>query len=138
MKSLSKSKNFRCAFHVLFSTFFILSDVISVKSSESAEHKVVETNDGRVRGVRKTTLFKKVDFYSFRGIPYAKSPTGELRFKVSLPIEPWTPRVLDAFEHGPICIQLFIPLFGNSQAQSEDCLFLNIYVPGKKQTPRSK
>lgn len=46
--------------------------------------KVVETDNGAVRGVRNTTLLNGVLFYSFRGIPYAKAPIGDLRFKVKL------------------------------------------------------
>lgn len=58
--------------------------VCVVNCAWNAEHKVVETNDGKVRGLRKTTLLKGVDYYAFKGIPFAKSPTGELRFKVSV------------------------------------------------------
>lgn len=43
-------------------------------------------------------------------------------------MDSWSPSIRDAFEHGPVCIQPNIP---NDQ-QSEDCLFLNIYVPGKR------
>lgn len=45
--------------------------------------KVVNTNDGDVRGLRKTTIRKNVDYYSFKGIPYAEAPIGELRLKVN-------------------------------------------------------
>lgn len=47
------------------------------------------------------------------------------------PIEPWTPRVHDAFEYGSTCIhpnELFN--IADNYPQSEDCLFLNIFVPG--------
>lgn len=54
-----------------------------IKSRTNVEYKIVETSDGKVRGFRDTTLLKKVDFFAFKGIPYAKVPTGELRFKVS-------------------------------------------------------
>lgn len=43
---------------------------------------IVETNTGSIRGLRETSLWKKVDFHAFRGIPYAKPPVGDLRFKV--------------------------------------------------------
>lgn len=46
------------------------------------EFKVIETSDGAVRGVNHTTWWKKVDYYSFKGIPYAEKPIGKLRFKV--------------------------------------------------------
>lgn len=47
------------------------------------KYRIVKTKFGEVRGIRKTSLLKKAAFYSFKGIPYAKSPTGKLRFKVS-------------------------------------------------------
>lgn len=44
--------------------------------------KTVETHDGMVRGRLNHTLFRKIDFYSFLGIPYAEKPLNDLRFKV--------------------------------------------------------
>lgn len=45
---------------------------------------VIETTSGFVRGnILKTPLEGK-EFYAYRGIPYAESPTGQLRFKVKL------------------------------------------------------
>lgn len=46
------------------------------------EYKVINTNDGLVRGRRNVTVLKNIPYYSFKGIPYAKPPTGDLRFKV--------------------------------------------------------
>lgn len=45
-------------------------------------YKSVETHDGIVRGIRKFTLFRNVGYDAFLGIPYAKTPIDELRFKV--------------------------------------------------------
>ena len=42
----------------------------------------VNTTSGKVRGKQNQTLFDKIPYYSFRGIPYAKAPIGNLRFKV--------------------------------------------------------
>lgn len=47
------------------------------------EYRVVKTNSGHVQGVRKYTLLKNMEYYSFKGIPYAEPPIGSLRFKVS-------------------------------------------------------
>lgn len=75
--SLKEFKIFGSAICALFML------VCVVNCSESfAVHKIVETNNGKVRGILKTTLIKNVDYYSFKGIPYAKSPTEQLRFKV--------------------------------------------------------
>lgn len=72
-----------CTMKLKVVIFVISVCIVKSELSESAEHKVVETSNGKVRGIRRTTLIKKVDFYSFIGIPYAKIPTGELRFRVS-------------------------------------------------------
>lgn len=42
---------------------------------------VVNTNYCLVQGLLTVSLFGNI-FYSFHGIPYAKPPLGELRFKV--------------------------------------------------------
>lgn len=43
----------------------------------------IETESGRVRGKQNSTLFENKLFYSFRGIPFAKPPINDLRFKVN-------------------------------------------------------
>lgn len=77
MQFFNNFDGFRFAMHVI-AVFALFVCIVNACS----KHKVIETNNGKVRGVRKTTLIQKLDFYSFKGIPYAKSPTGELRFKV--------------------------------------------------------
>lgn len=46
--------------------------------------KVVDTKSGPVRGLLEISQRKSVEFYAFRGIPYAKPPVGDLRLKVKL------------------------------------------------------
>lgn len=48
-----------------------------------AEEKTVQTKNGLIGGVRETSHQHSVDFYAFRGIPFARPPIGRLRFKVS-------------------------------------------------------
>lgn len=45
-------------------------------------YKTVETENGTVRGILSETLYHQKQYYSFKGIPFAKPPVGELRFKV--------------------------------------------------------
>lgn len=40
-----------------------------------------KTINGHLRGLKQTSI-EGFDFYAFKGIPYAKPPVGELRFKV--------------------------------------------------------
>lgn len=66
-------------------------------------------------------------FYSFKGIPYAEPPVGDLRFQAPKPPKPWT-GVRSAKEFGPLCYQ--VNLFLKTPPKgSEDCLYLNVYTP---------
>jgi para-nitrobenzyl esterase len=62
----------------------------------------------------------------FLGVRYAKPPVGDLRWRPPQPVSPGQQQ-LDASQFGNNCAQ------GNSPwgtpSSSEDCLFLNIYVP---------
>ncbi len=77
----------------------------------------------------------------FRGVPYAKAPVNDLRFKAPRPAESWD-GVRPALEFAPICPQPVIkdgfydkefytdPAYP-VPAQSEDCLYLNIWAPSE-------
>src|SRR5689334_3095676 len=59
---------------------------------------------------------------SFKGIPFAAPPVGQLRWKPPQPVIPWNGlRRSDSF--GPPCAQKS----GNGILGSEDCLFLNVW-----------
>lgn len=60
--------------------------VLSTPLGASDEYKLIETTHGVIRGKVATTLFKQRKYYSFRGIPYARSPVGPLRFKVIIAV----------------------------------------------------
>ncbi|KAF5307857.1 hypothetical protein FQR65_LT06589 [Abscondita terminalis] len=68
-------------------------------------------------------------FEGFTGIPYAKPPIHELRFKEPVELESWN-GILNATELHPVCPQL--SSYSNDEVVvvgNEDCLFLNIYAP---------
>lgn len=69
----------------------------------------------------------------FRGIPYAAPPVGVLRWRPSQPPQSWTaPR--DCTKFGPACPQAADRIVTKVGAQSEDCLYLNVFAPeGEKQ-----
>jgi hypothetical protein len=43
---------------------------------------IVHIHEGCIRGTTLTSIRSKRPFFAFMGIPYAKPPVGELRFKV--------------------------------------------------------
>ena len=88
---------------------------------------VAETDRGRVRGV------VRGEVVSFRGIPYAASPVGELRFAPPRPHPGWT-GVREAVQAGPAVPQGASRLERVMGARVSDwdedgCLTVNIHVP---------
>lgn len=69
---------------------------------------------------------------SFKGIPYAAPPIGELRWRKPEPVKPWE-GIRKAEDWGPRCMQ------GNrlgdidplNKRMDEDCLYLNVWTPAK-------
>lgn len=55
---------------------------INANKKSSNEYKVVHTNYGYIRGKRMVTLYDNGQYFSYKGIPYAKPPIDELRFMV--------------------------------------------------------
>ncbi|KAJ2951247.1 hypothetical protein O0L34_g5648 [Tuta absoluta] len=70
--------------------------------------------------------------FSFKGIPFAQPPIGDLRFKAPQPVQPWE-GVRSAKEHGSICFQRELSFVKSPEPTgSEDCLYLNVYSPNLK------
>ncbi|KAJ0180163.1 hypothetical protein K1T71_004754 [Dendrolimus kikuchii] len=92
---------------------------------DAASNPIVTINQGKLRGQIKKLLDEK-PYYSFKGIPYAQPPLGELRFRDPLPPKPWH-GIRDALEHGPVCPQYNLNLRRLLEG-NEDCLFLNVYT----------
>jgi len=88
---------------------------------------VANTKQGIARGENWSTRSGR-NFHAFRGIPFAKAPVGQLRFKRPQPLgqeDSWNYE-RDFNYEASMCTQLFATgaVFG-----SEDCLYLNVYSP---------
>ncbi|XP_065219497.1 esterase E4-like [Planococcus citri] len=83
-------------------------------------------NDGRIKGIKKTSNFSGAEYYSFLGIPYAQPTTGNARFKDPVKIKPWK-ATLDATVEKQGCRQF--SLVRRDLSGSEDCLYNNIHTP---------
>lgn len=84
----------------------------------------VTTRSGAVQGVAEGKVI------AFKGIPFAKAPVGDLRWRAPQPIARWRGTKL-ADQYGPDCMQ--IPFKADAAplgvAPSEDCLYANVWVP---------
>lgn len=103
-----------------------LTPAASGAAAGEVEPPIAHTADGDVRG-RSTE-----DHRIFQGIPFAKPPTGSLRFRSPRPVEPWS-GVKDATKRKVGCSQWFPGGNGPTFYGREDCLYLNVHVPTGEQ-----
>lgn len=87
---------------------------------------VIQTQYGKIKG------YNRDGCNIYLGIPFAKPPVGELAFKHPLPPEPWTD-VRDANKGSANPIQA--PGTFSIGNNSQDCLYLNVFVPEKAEGP---
>lgn len=84
----------------------------------------VRTSNGILEGINDSGIL------TFKGIPFAIPPIGDLRWKEPQPMITW-PGVRKANKFGPRAMQLSV--FGDmnfrSDGMSEDCLYLNVWTP---------
>jgi para-nitrobenzyl esterase len=90
----------------------------------------VRTTKGRISGEEEGALCV------FRGIPFARPPVGEMRFRASQEALPWD-GVHDATRFGSRALQVSNPaleaILGKIEGlppDDEDCLTLNVWTPG--------
>lgn len=72
---------------------------------------------------------------TFFGIPYAKPPVGELRWKAPQPLADWD-GVMETKKFGNQPAQPFIysDMIFRAEKKSEDCLYLNVWRPGDRKS----
>jgi para-nitrobenzyl esterase len=69
---------------------------------------------------------------SFKGIPFAAPPVGDLRWKAPEPSKAWTGiRKADAYASGCMQDSSMVKMVGASAGVSEDCLYLNVWTAAK-------
>jgi len=94
---------------------------------------VTRTSAGNVRGVEEAGL------WVFRGIPYARDPSGSLRWRRPEPPVAWS-GVRDADQFGPIAPQPppvpGMSIRGDPSDRSEGCLNLNVWTPALDEAAR--
>ncbi len=93
----------------------------------AAQIGVVSVTGGRAEGVSADGVT------SFKGIPFAAPPVGNLRWRAPQPVRPWS-GIRRADHFGPRCMQdpnRAARLGAPPTPMSEDCLYLNVWTPAK-------
>ncbi|XP_029310330.1 neuroligin-2-like isoform X2 [Cottoperca gobio] len=124
----------------------LLFSLASSQKVDPSKNPIVTTNYGKIRGIKKdlnNEILGPVEQYL--GVPYATAPIGDRRFQPPEAPGSWQ-EIRNATQFAPVCPQnvhgvlpeIMLPVWftdnldvaaGYIQNQSEDCLYLNIYVP---------
>lgn len=90
------------------------------------ERVITELSAGKVQGC-KSALPDGSNYCFYKGIPYAKPPVGELRFRPPVSLDRFEEDVLDcSYERNSCYTYLHFP---PTVSVSEDCLYANVYTP---------
>ncbi|KAK7426657.1 hypothetical protein QQZ08_006835 [Neonectria magnoliae] len=103
-----------------------LAALLAISGALGHSDPVVKLSAGAVHGGKCANSETKL----FQGIPYAQPPVGKLRFMPPRPLDgPFDGGSFDATKAPPTCIQFPSSLDVTGQPSSEDCLYLDVYVP---------
>ncbi|MCG2462658.1 carboxylesterase family protein [Flavobacteriaceae bacterium F89] len=110
------------AFMINLSSFAQNKDAFAVQAK--IENGIIEGNYSTIDGIQ-----------TYFGVPFAKPPVGDLRWKAPQPLENWT-GVKETKTFGPRPMQkmFFGDMNSRSNGVSEDCLYLNVWTPADRNT----
>lgn len=86
-------------------------------------------------GVIEGNYDTKSGIQTYFGVPFAKPPVGELRWKAPQPLTNWSGvKETKKFGARPVQAIVFGDMNSRSNGLSEDCLYLNVWTPAKRNT----
>ena len=115
---------------------FLMLAVIALKFEASSQSTnafpvQVKIDNGVIEGNYNTHS----GIQTYFGVPFAKPPVGNLRWKAPQPLDKWN-GVKQTKKFGPRPMQtiVFGDMNSRSDGVSEDCLYLNVWTPAKRNT----
>jgi para-nitrobenzyl esterase len=91
----------------------------------------LKIENGTIEGLYDT----KSSLQLYFGVPFAKPPIGDLRWKAPQPLDNWNGvKQTKAFGPRPVQGIVFGDMNSRSNGISEDCLYLNVWTPAKRNT----
>ncbi|TLP79256.1 carboxylesterase/lipase family protein [Maribacter sp. ACAM166] len=119
-------KNFQILLFALFLSYncIIAQETNSFPVQVKIENGTIEGNYDTHTGIQR-----------YFGIPFAQPPVGELRWKAPQPLGDWE-GIKETKSFGPRPMQtiVFGDMNSRSNGVSEDCLYLNVWTPAKRDT----
>lgn len=118
------------AYFTLTTCFYVLN-FNALSQHKDAFPVQVKIEQGLIEGLYDT----RSGLQYYLGIPFAKPPVGELRWKAPQPLETWKGvKMTKQFGPRPIQAIVFGDMNSRSNGVSEDCLYLNVWTPAKRNT----
>lgn len=106
-------------------TFILVFSVLNFSTRAFSANGQIRVDGGLISGATADGIT------SYKGIPFAAPPVGELRWKAPQPVVAWE-GVRQCNDFGPECPQAPYPqaslYYSPPQKQSEDCLYLNVWT----------
>lgn len=127
IKTKFENLNYRLQKSIVMKRISVLLFAIISISASAQTAPQVKTANGILQGITEASGIQ-----SFKGIPFAKPPVGNLRWK-----EPQSPKnwagIRKADHFGPQAMQrpIWSDMIFRSDGTSEDCLYLNVWAPAK-------
>ena len=112
----------------LFPTLLL---TLALASPAMAQNPQVTISNGTLQG----TYNAATGINSYKGIPFALPPVGNLRWKAPQPPANWSGVLkADHFSHMPVQKHVYADMIFRADTMSEDCLYLNVWTPAKSAT----
>ncbi len=116
------------AFLLIFISMFTVATHAQTKNSFAVQATI---ENGIIEGQYDT----KSGLQMYFGIPFAKPPIGNLRWKAPEPVDNWKSVLATKdFSARPVQPIVFGDMNSRSNGLSEDCLYLNVWTPAKRTT----
>ncbi len=124
-------KNSHLLIIMMLTTSSVWSTTETQAQGKDAFAVQTKIENGTIEGLYDT----KTGLQLYFGVPFAKPPVGDLRWKAPQPPDNWS-GVKQTKAFGPRAVQaiVFGDMNSRSNGISEDCLYLNVWTPAKRNT----
>ena len=111
-----------------------LLGIFAFASHAQSDNKMAvqtQVESGKIEGNYNTAT----GIQTYFGVPFAKAPVGELRWKAPQALAAWNGvKETKQFSARAVQAVVFGDMNSRSQGLSEDCLYLNVWSPAKRNT----
>jgi len=112
---------------------FIIVLSVTAANVMAQNNKMTPVQTKTENGIVEGFIDSKAGLQKYFGIPFAKAPVGELRWKAPQPHDNWKGILkTQKFAPKPVQIEVFGKMNNRLDSMSEDCLYLNVWAPTKK------